>query len=118
MKIDTNFIESKLRESNISFEQFGKMLGMTGEGFRKILAKKATKAATIKAIAEKLGVQPYELSKEMPQPLSFRQGNSDPIIRDLEAQIAKHEKKINHLKDHIVKIYVAIGKPDEINKIR
>lgn len=82
---------------------------MTGEGFRKILKNGSTKEATVKQIADHLGVHWSEVSEEAPLPLTFKEGNTEKQIESLREEIIRHEKQISELKDMIIDIYKRFG---------
>ncbi len=117
MKISSENIERLLNQKNISPEKFGNILGMTGEGFRKLLKTGSTKESTVSAIAFHLGVHVDAITKKGSRIEFNRPGTAEDAVIKLQQEINRHERKINHLKDHIVKIYRAIGKGDEIDKI-
>lgn len=117
MKINSVFVRRILREKKESPEKFAQKLGMTGEGFRKILKNESTTDATAEAIAHALGVHIDALKGEV-EPVTFRQGTANDLYREIVA----HERSITRLKNHIIKLYKIAGKEltqdeiDELNK--
>lgn len=83
---------------------------MTGEGFRKILKTGSTKEATVRMIAEHLGLHWSEISGDAPLPLTFRESNIDRQVELLKDDIMRHEKQISELKDLMLDLYRQLGK--------
>lgn len=116
-KIHKDVLVRLMDDRNLNAKKLQELLHFKSvEGFNKILREESTKEQTLRNIAHHLGVHASVISPDFP-PMAIQQtGNANDAI-------LRHERAINQLKSHIIKLYKVIGRElseeqiDELNKL-